>query len=38
MIAIEFLAGRLTIRDTILGAGLRGRTRRPEDVDSRREG
>ena len=38
MIAIEFLAGRLTIRDTILGAGLRERTRAPEDVDSQREG
>ena len=38
MIAIEFLAGRLTLRDTILGAGLRGRTREPEDAGSQREG
>ena len=37
MIAIEFLAGRLTIRDTVFGAGLRGRSQGPQDSSSQRE-
>ena len=32
MIAIEFLAGRLTLRDTVFGAGLRGRSRDSKDA------
>lgn len=33
MIAIEFLAGRLTLRDTVFGAGLRRNSRDPTDTD-----
>jgi len=32
MIAIEFLAGRLTLRDMVFGAGLRGRSRDSKDA------
>ena len=32
MIAIEFLTGRLTLRDTVFGAGLRGRSRDSKDA------
>ena len=32
MIAIEFLAGRLTLRDAVFGAGLRGRSRDSKDA------
>ena len=33
MIAIEFLAGRLTLRDTVFGAGLRRNSRDPTDTE-----
>ena len=33
MIAIEFLAGRLTLRDTVFGAGLPRNSRDPTDTD-----
>ena len=36
MIAIEFLTGRLTIRDTIFGVGLWSRTQVTADADSER--